>query len=270
MSTHLPRERESDGSIRVAGPASGNRPDRLGEQAPPRPLWRYRLIHAVLRLCTRAYSSPRLEGLEILPAGPAILCFSHQNWIDPLYVLPALPVARRIHFFGPEQADMTRGLRNRMMRWGGLAVPYRPGKRGLLAATRRVEELLAAGDLVAIAGEGRIHAGEAVILPLLDGPAHMALRSGVPLVPVAINGTSWLAFRRPVRVRIGRPIMPSVGVSRRPDPEAVRAMTAQGRASLLGLVEDFPDPPRSRWLGGRLTELFNDWPEGTRPQVPPR
>jgi 1-acyl-sn-glycerol-3-phosphate acyltransferase len=206
----------------------------------------------------------------LLPAGPSILCFSHQNWIDPFFLISAFPARPRTHFFGPEQEDMTRGFRNRLMRWAGVAVPYRPGRRGLVAATRRVEELLAAGDCLAIAGEGRIHAGEGVVLPLLDGPAHLALRSGVPLVPVAINGTSWLAFRRRVRVRIGQPIEPVAGGSRRPTAADIEELTAEARAVLLGLVADFPDPPRSRWIGGRLTELFNDWPEGARPPVPPR
>jgi 1-acyl-sn-glycerol-3-phosphate acyltransferase len=109
-----------------------------------------------------------------------------------------------------------------------------------------------------------------VILPLLEGPAYMALRSGVPIVPMAINGTSWLAFRRQVRLKVGRPIRPSPIGGDRPTPEAVSVLTARVRDALLELVGDFPDPPQSRWIGGRLTELFNDWPEGSRPQVPPR
>ena len=258
----------SDGG--AAGARRSSRPGRLDQQAPPRPLWRYRAIRLALGILTRTYADFGVEGAELLPAGPSILCFSHQNWIDPFFLISAFPARPRTHFFGPEQEDMTRGFRNRLMRWAGVAVPYRPGRRGLVAATRRVEELLAAGDCLAIAGEGRIHAGEGVVLPLLDGPAHLALRSGVPLVPVAINGTSWLAFRRRVRVRIGQPIEPVAGGSRRPTAADIEELTAEARAVLLGLVADFPDPPRSRWIGGRLTELFNDWPEGARPPVPPR
>ncbi len=270
MPTRPQGEQGSRASASGADPIPGRRDDRLHVQAPPRPLWRYRLIGRVLRILTRTYSRLILEGAELLPSGASIICFSHQNWADPFFVISALPAAPRTHFFGPEQSDMSRGVRNRLMRWGGVAVPYRPGGRGLLAATRRVEDLLAAGDFVAIAGEGRIHSGESVILPLLEGPAYMALRSGVPLVPVAVNGTSWLGFRRRVRVRIGRPIMPVGETPRRPRAETVQALSAEARASLLLLVADFPDPPRSRWIGGRLTELFNDWPEGARPPVPPR
>ena len=268
MSIRPSGERESEGGD--SGPVSAARLDRLGIQAPARSYRRFRLIKIALGFVTRAYSGFRLEGAELLPFSPSIVCFSHQNWVDPFFVIAALPARPRTHFFGPEQEDMTHGFRNRLMRWGGVAVPYRPGRHGLVAATRRVEELLAQGDRIAIAGEGRIHAGEAVILPLLEGPAYMALRSGVPIVPMAINGTSWLAFRRRVRLRVGRPIQPSPIGGDRPTPEAVTALTAQVRDALLELVGDFPDPPQSRWIGGRLTELFNDWPEGSRPPLPSR
>jgi 1-acyl-sn-glycerol-3-phosphate acyltransferase len=204
-----------------------------------------------------------------LPPGPSILCFNHQNWTDPIFALGALPLRPRTSFFGPQEEDMTSGFRNRLMRWIGTVVPFRPGRRGLVAAVRRVEELFATGERLGIFGEGRIHSGEAALLPLEQGTAYMALRCQVPVVPAAINGTSWLAFRRTVRIRFGRPIDPA-GVSGLDQAGAVTALTDAIREGILDLIGDFPDPPRSRWLGGRFTELFNDWPEGSRPPVPPR
>jgi 1-acyl-sn-glycerol-3-phosphate acyltransferase len=115
--------------------------------------------------------------------------------------------------------------------------------------------------VLAIAGEGRIHAGESSLLPLSDGPAFFAMRSGVPLVPIAINGTSWLTFGRRIRVRVGAPIV----VSARPTHEAVAELTQRLSSDLLELVADFADPPVPNRFGRWLTELFNDWPEGARP-----
>ena len=60
------------------------------------------------------------------------------------------------------------------------------------------------------------------LLPLNDGPAYFALRSKVPLVLIAINGTSWLRFGARVLVRIGDPILAEA----RLDRAAVDAMTA--------------------------------------------
>ena len=158
---------------------------------------------------------------------------------------------------------MTRGARNRLIAWAGFGVPYRPEKSDLLPTTRRVGKVLERGWVMVIAGEGRIHRGEHELTPLADGTAFFALRSQVPVVPVAINGTSWLAFRRGVRVRVGEPITPA----ERATHESVAALTRQVEAALLAMTADFPEPPRPGRRFARLTEWFNDWPEGARPEL---
>jgi 1-acyl-sn-glycerol-3-phosphate acyltransferase len=212
----------------------------------------------------RAYLRPRLEGRERLPPGPAIYCFNHMNWSDPFILMAILPFRPRLYFFGPKEEDMAVGGRNRLMMWTHSTVPYRPGKSDLLEATRRVTAALASGGVLAIAGEGRIHASERELLPLEEGPAYFALRAGVPLVPVAINGTSWLRLGRRIRVVVGEPL----AVSGRPNREAVDELTARCWTALHALVADRPDFPRPGPVGRWLTEAFNDWPEGERPLHP--
>ena len=156
---------------------------------------------------------------------------------------------------------MREGGRNRLIVWTGFSIPYRPEKTDLIETTRRVQRVLEDGWAIAIMGEGRIHRGERELLPLADGTAFFALRGGVPIVPIAINGTSWLGFGRTIRIRVGEPL---TGEGR-PSKEAIASLTRRTEAALLGLVADAPDrqPPGRvfRWL----TELFNDWPEGARP-----
>ncbi len=260
-------------ALRTAPRASepGSRSGRLSAQAPERPLWRYRLSRLAATAFCRLYSGYRAEGLENLPSCPAVLVFNHQNWVDPLYLVAVLPVRPRSRFFGPEEEDMTRGFRNRLMRWAGIAIPYRPGRRGLMAAMQMAEDLLAEGWWIGIAGEGRIHSGEKVVLPLRDGPAYLAVRAGVPLVPVAVNGTSWLGFRRRVRIRVGPGISPPAraAATAQARASAMADLTFRARRTLVAMASDFVDPPGS-WIPGRwLTELFNEWPEGGRPPVPP-
>ena len=229
------------------------------------PGFRHRLARFVARSLVRPFFRLRVEGLEQLPDGSSVACFNHLNWIDPLVVLAAMPADPPVYFFGPREPDMYVGLKNRLMRWAGNAVAYRPGNRDMVQAVRRVDALMASGAVLAIAGEGRIHVGEAAIWALSDGPAVFALRSHVPIVPLAINGTSWLGFGRQIRVRIGAPV-PTTGLDRRADTARV---TAEVQERLRLLVADFPElpPPGPAWT--RITEMFNDWPEGTRPALDP-
>ncbi len=221
---------------------------------------RYWISRSVVAVLTRAYLRIRVEHRDRLPRGPAIYCFNHLNWVDPFILMATLPFRPRLWFFGPKEEDMATGGRNRLMTWTGTAIPYKPGKNDLLEATRNVSAVIGSGGVVAIAGEGRIHVRESDLLPLSEGAAYFALRSGVPLVPLAINGTSWVGFGRRVRVQVGDPIE----VSGRPSREAVATLTTEAWTALLALVADAPDLPEPGRFGRWLTERFNEWPEGSR------
>ena len=228
---------------------------------PVRRALRYWLARGASAVLIRAMLRVRVEGREHLPATPYLLCFSHESWADPFLLMAVLPWRPRVSFFGPMEEDMTQGGRNRLMRWAGNAVPYRPGKNDLLEATRRVSAIFAAGGVLAIAGEGRIHARESEVLPLSEGAAYFALRAGVPIVPLAINGMTWFSIGSRIRIRIGAPI----AATGRPTHDHVDDLTARTWAALHELVGDFAERPRPGRFGRWLTELFNDWPEGVRP-----
>jgi 1-acyl-sn-glycerol-3-phosphate acyltransferase len=226
-------------------------------------LIRYWVSRTIVRILTGAYLRIRVEGRDHLPSGPAIYCFNHLNWTDPFVLMAVLPMRPRLFFFGPKEEDMGVGGRNRIMLWSGNAVPYKPGKNDLLVATRRVDGILRSGGVLAIAGEGRIGARESGLLSLSEGTAYFAIRSGVSIVPIAINGTSWLRFGRAVRVQIGDPVPTSGRPTREAIADATRR-TAEGLSSMLADAPDLPVPGRfGRWL----TEVFNDWPEGSREEA---
>ena len=228
------------------------------------PAWRRRLRYWIARIAisilVRSYVRVRLEGRDRLPAGPAIYCFNHLGWVDPFVLLAVLPMRPRLFFFGPKEADMAIGARNRLMRWTGTPIPFRPDKDNLLGVARRVQAVLASGSVMAIAGEGRIHASESELWPIDEGTAFFAIRASVPIVPIAINGTSWLHLGARVTVRVGEPI----AADGRADRATVQALTGRTWAALHAMVRDAPDVPEPGRFGRWLTERFNDWPEGSR------
>ena len=228
--------------------------------SPVRRTIRYYVSRLVISVLVRALFRPRLDGRERLPGRPAIYCFNHMSWSDPFMLMAVLPLRPRLYFFGPKEEDMHRGGRNRLMTWTGSAIPYKPGKNDLLEATRKVSTIIDAGGVVAIAAEGRIHPRELELLPLSEGAAYFAIRSGITLVPIAINGTSWLRFGGRVSVRVGEPFE----TSGRPSRAAIERLTADGWTALHDLVADVPEQVPPGRFGRWLTELFNEWPEGSR------
>jgi len=225
---------------------------------------RYWLSTIAMRAAVGAYLRLRVEGRDRLPAGPAMLCFNHQSWADPFVIIAALPARPDLFFFGPREADMRVGRKNRLIAWSQRGVPFRPDKRGLVDVARRIDDFFERGGRLALAPEGRIHAGERVVLPLEDGAAYFAVRAGVPVVPIAVLGVSWLRFGGTVRVRIGEPIPVPPGRSAR---DSVTALTAATRRALLDLVADGHDREPPGRFGRWLTEVFQDWPEGSRPPI---
>ena len=221
---------------------------------------RYHIARLAVRLIAGAIVRVRLEGREHLVRGPALYCFNHLNWVDPPIFLAAVPGWLHLYFYGPKEETMARGARNRLMTWVGIAVPFKPGKDDLLSSVRKAQAVFNAGAGLAIAGEGAIHVHEGDLLPLQEGAAYLALRAGVPIVPVAITGTSWLGFGRLVRVRIGTPIPTGV----RPTHEAVEAYTWRTWHALRAMVANDVDPPVPGRFGRWLTDVFNDWGEGGR------
>jgi 1-acyl-sn-glycerol-3-phosphate acyltransferase len=155
---------------------------------------------------------------------------------------------------------MRVGPRNRLMWWSGISVPFKPDKDDLITSVRRAQAIFDSGAMLAIAGEGRIHVHEGDLMRLQEGTAYLAMRARVPIVPVALTGTSWLGFRRTVTVRVGEPIE----TGPRPTREAVEHYTARTWHALKAMVADDRDLPVPGRFGRWLTDRFNDWGAGGR------
>jgi 1-acyl-sn-glycerol-3-phosphate acyltransferase len=237
-------------------------------QAPPPPgRLKYAFIRYGLRLLLGAYLRVRVENAELLPEQDSFLVnFSHPNWVDPLVIVGYWPDDRRVFIFGPREPDMQVGMRNRIIRWGRIGVPFKPGARDLIDTTRRAMSALRRGILI-VAGEGRLSDEEGAIVPLEEGPAYLALRAQVPIVPLAVIGTRWLRFGKPVTLRFG-PAIETAG--RKPDRATIRALTAELTEAMERLLEGVEGEPPPGRFGRWLTEVFNErpWLDEARQRTP--
>jgi 1-acyl-sn-glycerol-3-phosphate acyltransferase len=204
------------------------------------------------RTIVRALFSVHADGLERWPQAPFQLVCSHHSGWDPMLVIAVTPAMPRVTWFGPREADFSRGFKNRVMAFFGGVIPFNPEKTTLVSAVRAVRRVFDAGGVLAIFAEGRVGFRETELLPFEDGAVAFAVAAGVPIVPCAIVGSSVMHFRRRVTVRFGAPIAAAGlrGASGR------AALEERVRAALVALGPAREPPiPRRRplaWIGELL------------------
>lgn len=214
---------------------------------------RYRLMWGLVRLMVWPVFSVRATGLEHWPQPPFQVVANHHNGWDPLLIISVTPLEPRITWFGPKEADFSRGFKNRVMGFFGGMVPYNPDKTTLTGAVRAVRRVFAAGGVLAIFAEGRIGFRESELLPFEDGAVAFAVGSGVPIVPCAIVGSTELWFRRRVTIYFGLPIETDA-VHGREARQVLETRVREAIAAMLPLDE----PRRPRWRPlSFLTDVFN-------------
>lgn len=126
-----------------------------------------------------------IVGADLVPRrGPLILVANHQSLLDPLALMAAMP--REITFLAA--AYLFRlpvvGL---VIRAVG-AMPVR-GEEGDLRSLRKSLALLREGKAIGLFPEGGVsRPGE--LRPFMPGWAYLALKSGAPVVPVILYGSS--------------------------------------------------------------------------------
>jgi 1-acyl-sn-glycerol-3-phosphate acyltransferase len=141
-----------------------------------------------------------IEGLEHIPAaGAVILAANHRDNLDAPLLMHVVP--RALHFAARPDGFGTGGLCAYWRRLGAFPADAWGMRHGLT--------LLADGRVVALFVQGRIS-------PKLETTSGatglLALRSGAPVIPVAISGTEAVHMhclfgaRAPIRIRFGAPI----------------------------------------------------------------
>ncbi|MRG91172.1 lysophospholipid acyltransferase family protein [Polyangium spumosum] len=178
-------------------------------------------LWAMKRWCQSSARGLHIEveasGLENVPAdGAYVYCSNHQSLLDVLVLGAALP--------GDYKWAAKRELLNiPFLGWhlklsGHVPVERGGGPRVAAEVIKRFEEVLRRGKPLLVFPEGT-RSEDGVLKEFKMGGFYAAVRAGVPVVPVALEGAGKLMHKgaidsgdgstmRLVRVRVGKPIQP--------------------------------------------------------------
>jgi 1-acyl-sn-glycerol-3-phosphate acyltransferase len=154
----------------------------------------------------------RVKGRKNIPAtGAFVLAPVHRSNIDT--ILMGCVTRRRLRYMGKDSLWKARWAAWLLTALGGFPVHRGTADR---EALRLGEEAIHSGEPLVIFPEGTRRSGT-VVKDLFEGAAFIALRAGVPIIPVGIGGSEQAMPKgakgvRPVKIGlvIGSPIEPPV------------------------------------------------------------
>jgi 1-acyl-sn-glycerol-3-phosphate acyltransferase len=189
----------------------------------------YRVFIGVTRRLVRHLWSVEVNGLEHVPSsGGAILAPNHLAFCDSVF-LPAV-LDRRVWFVGKAEYMDDWKTKHLFPAFGMIPVD-RSGGENAMAALDTAAKVIEAGHLFGIYPEGtrsrdrQLHKGR-------TGAARLAIRCGVPIIPVGIKGTPDIqppgsVVPRPFKsatISFGAPMWGS-DFGRAGDPRTLRSFT---------------------------------------------
>jgi 1-acyl-sn-glycerol-3-phosphate acyltransferase len=207
----------------------------------------------------------RREAAKRLPDGPIIVISNHTSYADGvLLALAARRLGRSLRMLATAGIFRAPVIGRAARRLGFIAV-----KRGAADASASLDEAaaaLAAGEAVGLYPEGRL-TRDPMMWPerAKTGAVRLALRTGAPIVPVAMVGAHEVVSRRRVALtlltnlirrpkvsaKVGAPIdvrkLMNIGPTTQPTNDEVRHAADLVMRRLVDLVEDLrgetaPDP----------------------------
>jgi 1-acyl-sn-glycerol-3-phosphate acyltransferase len=153
----------------------------------------------------------KVEGLENIAAeGSYVFVSNHLSYMDTPVVLANIPVQFR--FLAKSGLFQIPLLGTHLARAGHIPVPRDDARAAVKTMTTAAQAIRERGISLLIFPEGgRSHTGE--LASFKEGAAYIAIRAGVPLVPIALQGTrevlpfgSGHVRAGSVTMRIGEPI----------------------------------------------------------------
>jgi 1-acyl-sn-glycerol-3-phosphate acyltransferase len=200
----------------------------------------YRTVRSIVVAFVRVYLRATIEGREHVPSsGPFVLAPVHRSYVDT--PIASSVTKRRLRFMGKDTLWKRRFPAWALSTLGGFPVTRGTADR---QALQRCIEVLQSGEPLVLFPEGERKSGP-IVQPLFDGAVYVAVKAGVPIVPVGIGGSERVmpkgarfVFPRKVHVIVGEPIDPPVATDGGRLPRsALRDHSARLHAELQRLFD---------------------------------
>ena len=215
----------------------------------------FRVVRGIISVLVRLLTRFEICGQEHLPThGPCLFVTNHLHWLDTPLIATAIPY--RTYVFAGEKWAKHFLLGPLFRSIDAIFVQRGEVDRNAL---RKALAVLAGGGFLGVAPEGtRSRTGG--LQRGRRGPAYIALRTGVRLIPMAVTGGPEVfrelkrLRRARVRVVFGLPLdPPSLPAGQRPNAEQQHELTEEIMYRIAALL-----PPAYRGVYGDLAEKRPD------------
>jgi len=151
----------------------------------------------------------RAEGVENIPAGTCVFASNHCSNLDPVAMVPKIP--QRVSLLA--KTDVFKiPILSKAFRQGGVIPVDRKNREAAAESVDEAVESLKRGLSFVIFAEGT-RSRDGRLQPFKRGAFVMAIRAGVPVVPVSLAGTQkllrkgdWKLYPGEVTVKFGLPL----------------------------------------------------------------
>ena len=200
----------------------------------------YTLIRGLVVGVSVAYTRTRVVGKHNIPSeGAFLLCPIHRSNIDT--PLAAAVTRRRLRFMGKDSLWKIKPIGFILSALGAFPVTRGSADR---EALKRCIGVLQEGEPLVLFPEGTRQSGPTVH-PLFDGAAYVAVKAGVPIIPVGIGGSegvmpkgSKMIYPRKCVVVVGEPLRAQLDEEGRVPRSAVKDITTQLTVELQRLYDE--------------------------------
>jgi 1-acyl-sn-glycerol-3-phosphate acyltransferase len=182
----------------------------------------------------------RREGLENIPAATCIFVANHASNADPPAVVGAIP--RRVALLAKKEVFRIPIL-SRALLLGRFVPVDRANREAAMASVEKAIQVLKQGVSLLIFPEGT-RSPDGRLRPFKKGPFLMAIRAGVPIVPVSVVGAHRIMSKGESRLRPGEILVrfhPAID-AREYSLEKKEELMARAHAAVAAGVPDDQQP----------------------------